>query len=126
MRRCMPLTFMDNLFVSDNLYFFAFLNNTFRDAASSDCLTASSRELNVEYLKNRCFPRDAFLVDGWKQVGDALLDVLYDLINNFRREYGDVVCACGNGGASRDWDREGDDHAWKFDSIRKVIKTVVE
>jgi len=102
---------VNDLPIPDNLGFFALVNDTFRDTAAGDSFSPSTREFYIEDLKDRCFARYPFLILGREQVRDALSNVLYNLINDLRRKYGDAVHASGHGGAARDRNRESDDHA---------------
>lgn len=93
---------MNHLPVPNDLGLFALLNDALCDAAAGDSFGASTGELYLENLKDRRIARDMFLINGWEQARDALSNVLCNLINNLRREYGDVMSASGNGSAAGD------------------------
>lgn len=59
-------TFVNDLTIPNNLNFLAFLNDTFRDTATSNRFHASTGKFDVKCLKDGCLPGDSSLVDRGK------------------------------------------------------------
>jgi len=57
---------MDDVSSPNDLDLLIPLDNTFRDTASGNSLSAPTRELNIENLKDRRLARDTFLIFGWE------------------------------------------------------------